>query len=201
MAGLTSCDGHRDFPDTGIKVGDVICTDGSVMRLSDFQASNKKAVAVVFYSSHEGESYGVYLHDLPELAFADSLGVSQGSSADIGTFDGNQNTFALYANEKVTSPLANAVFDIWQYGQSAYIPSVSEYRLLYANKAVVNVTLNALDGDILPNLADDCWYWSSTEVAGQETAKAWLYSLGSGAMQETPKLQSHKSRPIITLSE
>lgn len=47
---------------------------------------------------------------------------------------------------------------------------------------------------------DDCWYWTSTEVAGQETGKAWLYSLGSGAMQETPKTQAHKARPIITLN-
>ncbi|MEE1080604.1 MAG: DUF1566 domain-containing protein, partial [Bacteroidales bacterium] len=42
-------------------------------------------------------------------------------------------------------------------------------------------------------------YWSSTEVSGQESAKAWLFSLASGALQETPKVESHKIRPIITL--
>jgi hypothetical protein len=47
----------------------------------------------------------------------------------------------------------------------------------------------------------DCWYWTSTEVSGQETAKAWLYSTGSGAMQETPKTQAHKLRPIITMNK
>ena len=54
-------------------------------------------------------------------------------------------------------------------------------------------------GDPLPDDTDDCWYWTSTEVSGQETAKAWLFSMGSGAMQETPKLQAHKVRPIVTL--
>lgn len=57
-----------------------------------------------------------------------------------------------------------------------------------------------MGGDPLPDEADDCWYWTSTEVAGQETGKAWLYSLGSGAMQETPKTQAHPARPIITLN-
>lgn len=34
-------------------------------------------------------------------------------------------------------------------------------------------------GDPLPQDTDeDCWYWTSTEVKGQQTAKAWLYSLG-----------------------
>ncbi|KAA5304427.1 DUF1566 domain-containing protein, partial [Phocaeicola dorei] len=38
-------------------------------------------------------------------------------------------------------------------------------------------------------------------VEGQATAKAWLYSLGSGAIQETPKWQPHKARPIITIMD
>ncbi|KAA5299734.1 DUF1566 domain-containing protein, partial [Phocaeicola dorei] len=45
-----------------------------------------------------------------------------------------------------------------------------------------------------------CWYWTSTEVEGQQTVKAWLYSTASGTMQETPKTQAHKVRPIITIN-
>jgi hypothetical protein len=37
-------------------------------------------------------------------------------------------------------------------------------------------------------------------VEGQQTAKAWLYSMSSGAMQETPKIQAHRVRPIITIN-
>ena len=47
---------------------------------------------------------------------------------------------------------------------------------------------------------ENCWYWTSTEVEGQQAEKAWLYSMGSGAMQETPKTKVHKVRPIITLN-
>jgi len=56
-------------------------------------------------------------------------------------------------------------------------------------------------GEPLPLDENDCWYWTSTEVEKQQTAKAWLYSMGSGAMQETPKVQAHKVRPIITINE
>ena len=35
--------------------------------------------------------------------------------------------------------------------------------------------------------------------SGQAGAKAWLYSLGTGAIQETPKTEAHPARIIITL--
>ena len=94
------------------------------------------------------------------------------------------NTFALYDTRETTAPMAEAVFDRWPYGQSAFIPSVAEMRLLYAAREVVNPVIEQCGGDTLPtDNAGDCWYWTSTEVEGQQTAKAWLYSLGSGAMQ------------------
>ena len=152
--GLTGCDGHHDPLDTSMKVGHILCTDGKTRSYEDYVASDKEAIAVVFHVNSEGEvagtGYAVYLHDLAPEAFADSIGVSQGTSADLTAYDGNP-----------------------------YI--------------------EACGGDLLPDEADGCWYWTSTEVEGQETAKAWLYSMGSGAMQETPKLQAHKVRAMVTL--
>lgn len=97
--------------------------------------------------------------------------------------------------------MAEAVFDLWRYGQSAYVPSVAQMRMLYNAKNQINPVIRMCGGDELPDAADDCWYWTSTEVRGQETAKAWLYSMGSSTMQETPKTQAHKVRPIITLNK
>ena len=97
--------------------------------------------------------------------------------------------------------MAEQVFDLWRYGQSAYVPSVAQMRLLYASREVVNPYIEQCGGVSIPDNANECWYWTSTEVAGQEIAKAWLYSTGSGAIQETPKWQAHKVRPIITLNE
>jgi len=202
---LMACDSHREFPDTTMKVGHILCTDGQVLSYAHYKESGKEAVGVVFYlnrdSETEGKGYAVYLHDIASESFADSIGVNQGTSADVNALDGNANTFALFNTTDVASPLAKSVFDIWSYGQSAYIPSVTQMRLLYGVKEDVNRYLELCGGDLLPDNPNRCWYWTSTEVKGQQTAKAWLYSMGSGAMQETPKLQAHKARAIITINE
>ena len=100
-----------------------------------------------------------------------------------------------------SSPVAEKVFDLWRYGQSAYIPSVAQMRLLYQARDAINPYIVKCGGTPIPDDENDCWYWTSTEVKGQETAKSWLFSLGSGAIQETPKWQAHKARPVITLNE
>ena len=201
---FTSCDEHRDFLDTGMKIGHVLCTDGNVMSFQQYEVSDKEAIAVVFHTNTdteiEGEGYAVYLHDLYPEMFADSIGVAQKTSADLTAFDGNENTFNMFSTSGMGSPLAKSVFDLWRYGQSAYIPSVAQMRLLHISKQYVNPIINKCGGEPLPDEAGECWYWTSTEVEGQETAKAWLYSMGSGSLQETPKDQAHKSRPIITIN-
>lgn len=202
---LAACDDHRDFPDTEMKVTHILTTDGKVMPYDTYEQSGKQAIAVVFHVNQredvEGNGYAVYLWDIAPEALADSLGVEQGTSADLTAYDGNTNTFALYGTTEVESPLAKEVFAIWRYGQSAYIPSVAQMRLLYHAKDIINPFIQKCGGVPIPDEDDDCWYWTSTEVKGQETAKAWLYSLGSGAIQETPKVQTHKARPIITIND
>ncbi len=206
IVSLTACDAHRDFPDTSMKVGHVLCTDGKVMSQEDCERLGKEPIAVVFHVNStnddrmEGKGYAVYLRDIGSRAFADSIGVAQGTSADMLAYDGNANTFAIFAATGCKSPAAQAVFDMWRYGQSAYIGSVAQMRLLYEAKPYINGVIATLGGEPLPDDAGEAWYWTSTEVQGQQTAKAWLYSLASGAVQETPKIQPHKIRPIVTLS-
>lgn len=201
---LAACDAHIETPDETVRPGHVLCTDGTTMPYSKYEQSGKQAIAVVFDTGQReetgGNGYAVYLWDIAPQAFADSLGVEQGTSADTEAFDGNTNTFALYDTQETASPMAETVMDLWWDGQSAYVPSVAQMRLLYAARETVNPILEKCGGDTLPQVENNCWYWTSTEVEGQQTAKAWLYSLGSGAMQETPKTQAHRVRPIITLN-
>lgn len=201
---LAACDAHIEEPDKTVRPGHVLCVDGKAVPYSEYENSGKQAIAVVFHTYSDGETegngYAVYLWDMTPKAFADSLGVEQGTSADIAAYDGNENTFALYDTEETASPMAEAVFALWKYGQSAYIPSVAQMRLLYSAQTVINPIIEKCGGDPLPTEADECWYWTSTEVEGQQTVKAWLYSTASGTMQETPKTQAHKVRPIITIN-
>lgn len=202
---VTSCDGHHPGPDMGMKVGDVLCTDGQIIPMKAWSESGKEGIGIVFHVNTdpevEGRGFAVYLNDLEPLAFADSLGIKQGTSADAYALDGNANTYALMSQRNVGSPMADAVFELWRYGQSAYIPSVAQLRLLKGARSHINKGIETIGGEPISDTPDGCWYWSSTEVAGQETAKAWLYSLSQGAMQETPKTQNHKIRPIITIYE
>ena len=201
---LVACDGHIEFPDNSLAPGHILCTDGDILPFEIYRESGKEAIAVVFHVNHdetiEGQGYAVYLWDLEPSAFADSTGVSQKTSADITALDGNENTYSMYAGRDISSPLARQVYDLWKYGQSAYIPSVAQMRYLKSSKLSINSYITACGGQSLPDEADECWYWTSTEVSGQEADKAWLYSLKSGTIQETPKLYSYKSRPIITIN-
>lgn len=204
MMMLSSCDEHQDFPDTGVKVGHVLCTDGRTYTLDAMRKAGKQPIAVVFHVNNnpeiEGNGYAVYLHELDPMQFADSLGITQGTSCDLTAMDGNVNTYAMYAARDCGSPLAEAVFDMWKYGQSAYIPSVAQMRLMYAVRDIINPYIETCGGDRLPDQQDHGWFWTSTEVSGMDAAKAWLFSLSSGAIQETPKLQAHPARPVITLN-
>ena len=129
---LAACDAHIEEPDKTVRPGHVLCVDGKAVPYSEYENSGKQAIAVVFHTYSDGETegngYAVYLWDMTPKAFADSLGVEQGTSADIAAYDGNENTFALYDTEETASPMAEAVFALWKYGQSAYIPSVAQMR-------------------------------------------------------------------------
>lgn len=204
VSSLCSCDCHHfDEPDPGMSVGDILCTDGQVVSFSDYVSLKKEAVGIIYSVNPAPESeirgYAIYLADISDEAFCDSIFVPQGTSRDIYALDGNENTYALYKCEKASSPMALPVFDLWTFGQSAYIPSVAQLRELQKVKDFVNPRIEAVGGDVLPDDTDNCWYWSSTEVDGQEDVKAWLVSMHSGIIQETPKSQKHHCRPVVTV--
>lgn len=196
------CDHFVEEP-APFKVGWVVCTDGEIMPYCEFIKSDKIPTAIVYWVNPDYTAdisgYAVYLNDLPDAAFSETELETQGTSADIRALDGNENTWILHSNTDIKSPLAQNVFDLWTYGQSAYIPSVGQLAQIYAVKDFINPRIEGIGGDPLADAADYCWYWSSTEVAGQEPGKAWLYSMHWGTIHETPKLQEHRARPVITL--
>lgn len=196
---ITSCDEHISDYDNNIHVGMVLCSDGRIRSLEEVKTSSSVPTAVIFHAlteeDAEGTAFAVYLHDTYPTYFADTVGSSV-TSGDITELDGNINTYKLFVSGK--SPMADRVYSLWCYGQSAYVPSVAQWRLLYRNRDVVNRVIESLGGDVLSVEPDKCWYWTSTEVSGQQAHKAWLFSVESGEIHETPKDQSHKIRPIVT---
>ena len=142
---LTSCHcEHEDVTEllSSLQVGNVVCSDGNILSMDKFKQSDKKAVAIVFHVNRSPDAdnlgYAVYNHDMEPLAFADSLGIDQGTSASLTDEDGNENTYSLFNNDEVQSPMAIKSFDLWSYGQSAYIPSVRQLSYLFAVRHQIN---------------------------------------------------------------
>ena len=204
---ITSCEACEHEGDRSIasslQVGDVVCSDGSVLSKEKFSSSKKEPVAIVYHVNRNPEikalGYAVSIRNVAPKAFTDSLGVEQETSASLEKEDGNENTHAMYRNEEVKSPLAVYVFDMWRYGQSAYIPSVKQLTYLYQQIGLVNQRIESVGGLPISLQPGDCWLWTSSEVEGQRDSKAWLFSMLSGTIQETPKDQAHKFRPVISI--
>ena len=106
---LTSCHCEHEEDDgllSSLQVGNVVCSDGNILSMDKFKQSDKEAVAIVFHVNRSAEAdnlgYAVYIHDIEPLAFADSLGIDQGTSASLTDEDGNENTYSLFNNDEVS---------------------------------------------------------------------------------------------------
>ena len=87
---LTSCHCEHEEDDgllSSLQVGNVVCSDGNILSMDKFKQSDKEAVAIVFHVNRSAETdnlgYAVYIHDMEPLAFADNLGIDQGTSASL----------------------------------------------------------------------------------------------------------------------
>ncbi|KAB3938061.1 hypothetical protein GAS13_21725, partial [Bacteroides uniformis] len=95
---FTSCEecdheGDRSIA-SSLQVGDVVCSDGSVLSKEQFGSSKKEPVAIVYHVNRNPEikalGYAVSIRDVTPKAFADSLGVEQETSASLEKEDGNE---------------------------------------------------------------------------------------------------------------
>lgn len=63
---------------SSLQVGDVVCSDGSVLSKEKFSSSQKEPVAIVYHVNRNPEikalGYAVSIRDVASAAFANSLG-------------------------------------------------------------------------------------------------------------------------------
>lgn len=198
----TSCDNHEPI-DRDIHVGYVLCNDHSCMdTASYFNQTKRQAVGVVFAEKTEDHpALAVMFNELNEV-FCDSVGMVNGTSTDITSFCGFKNTVAMYnsysAETGKGSPLAMEMINFHANGQSDYLPSVAEQRLLASSARIINPVLERLGGTPVA-LEGDCWYWTSTEVEDNPGVQSWLCSADNGRFLATPKTQRHKARAIVEI--
>ena len=90
------------------------------------------------------------------------------------------------------------ILDFHENGQSDFIPSVAEQRLLAAAARQINPIIERFEGTPIA-LNGDCWYWTSTEVKENAGLQAWICYAVNGGILPTPKTESHKARAVVEI--
>ena len=49
--GLAACDAHIEVPDTAVRPGHILCTDGTALPYSEYEHAGKQAIACLLYTS------------------------------------------------------------------------------------------------------------------------------------------------------
>lgn len=203
---LASCDEHEAVViDNSLHVGDVVCSNGQILSLDRYEASeqNLTAIAVVYdvdendqrYNGARG--YAVMLREVNPAVYSDSIPCSLGASTDTAAYNGFDNTYKLRTSGH--SPLSESIAVLMPTYESAVVPSVAEMKRLFYAKQTINPVLKALGGDILPDVATQCHYWTSTETNDLQA-----YTLAVGADLRPMTLTADKdryypTRPIMLL--
>jgi len=170
-----------------IAAGDILCTDGSVVKPMDFAASGKTAMGVVFFVDSTGihgwamalNDFGNYpwttspndYFDVPTL---DNIANSRDAIAD---FDGYGNTLKLRAaGDSTLLPAAWAV----DFDHGWYLPAIGQWSQFYAQIVQMNASLLIAGGTPFP-LDAPYFYWSSTE---NDSNNAWNLLYGGSVRMD-----------------
>lgn len=155
--------------------GDILCTDSSIVKPSAFAYSGKTALGIVFYvDSTEEHGWAVDLHNLPgedhynnyrwtsdtnHYEDIPTLNNYISSLQAIADFDGYGNT--LKVRERGNASIYPAAWAV-DLDNGWYLPAMGQLVQMYAHFAVVNASLEVVNGTLFP-LNERTFYWSSTE--------------------------------------
>ena len=154
-----------------VKIGDILCTDGSTCSPEQFPSSGRTAEGVVFFVNENGQGWAVSLecqavnthwvtyehyydmYDIPEL---DNFEHSREAILDL---DGYTNT-AIIRNTHGADwyPAAWCV----DFNNGWYLPAAGQLRWLMAYINEINTSLAIVNGTTFV-FDNPRWYWTSTE--------------------------------------
>ena len=155
-----------------VSVGDILCEDGSVVKLDDYLAAHDSpALGVVFYADYEtGQGWAVNLqfsawgllwgnrgYDIPELP-----NYTDGRTA-ITDFNGYTNTQIIRnAGNAEMYPAAWSV----DFDNGWYMPAMGQLRILCTNLLEVNASLIAIGGE--PFSSESKWFAQASTEADED---------------------------------
>lgn len=155
-------------PPPAVAIGDILCTDGTTVKPSEYASSGKTAMGVVFYVDNTDEhGWAVHLQDQGtnivwgnngvDIPYLNNFPDARDAIADM---DGYNNTFSIrYYNNSYAYPAAWLV----DFDNGWYLPACGQLKMLHAERAVVNNSLQIVNGTPMPVGSSGWTYWSSTE--------------------------------------
>lgn len=186
-----------------IVVGDILCTDGTIVKPVDYANSGKTAMGIVFYVDNTGaHGWAVHLHyqhvsiewTTPASALTDipTLTNYSTSRTAINDLDGYNNTLNIRnIGNADTYPAAYAV----DFENGWYIPAAGQLRQLFNEIVEVRASLQIVGGDNLTlesGLYFGSRHWSSTEA---DQSNVWDVS-DRGSVYRSSKQSSMRLRSI-----
>ena len=154
-----------------VNIGDILCTDGSLVKPELFASSGKTAKGIVFYVDDTNQhGWAVHLnyqgsalwspdfHDIPNLPNYRTFREA------INDFNGYENTRKIrQAGNASTYPAAWSV----DFEHGWYLPAAGQIRYLYGYIPEVNHSLEVVGGETF-NLLSGWWLWASTECNAED---------------------------------
>ena len=163
------------FVNAQVQVGDILCEGDRVVSSSDYDASNDKAVGVVFYVDETGEhGWAVSLDNVGQCSWGNydedtKLDNVRSNFKAARDMDGKAHTETI-REENAGYP----AFEIVDFENGWYLPAIGQMKRLYDNFDEVNETLEKVGGTIFER--NGYTYWSSTE---HDSDDAWyMCSIG-----------------------
>lgn len=198
----TACTKHTIVTDRSLKVGNIYCTDGSVVDPDTYVKEGlDNAAGIIFWVNDtlnsEDKAMVVSLSNARKDIWCDSL-TATGVSTSIAEYNGAANTATLLSFQTRTGSMAPAMNIAVKFNEGIvnwHLPSVAELMEIYKNTSTINKALQACDGEDF----DKVWYWSSTEDNSGEQNKnfyAYIVSLKEGRIQASYKLEEYHVRPV-----
>lgn len=179
-----------------VAIGDILCTDNSIVKPSDWPVAGKTAKGVVFYVDNTGQhGWAVHLQDQSTSITWGGYGTDISTLTNytnardaITDLNGYLNTQKIRnAGNSSTYPAAYAV----DFANGWYLPAAGQLRLLFGEIVTLNASLQVVGGTPFP-MDSSWWYWSSTEY-GQ--GFAWpVY--GYGLVNHYNKLYYYRVRSV-----
>lgn len=152
-----------------VAIGDILCTDSSIVKPDAYRTSGKTAMGIIFYVDRTGQ-HGWAINLTEELGIAWSTIISDinglpnpnNARKAISDFDGYNNTRIIRETGS-----ANEYPAAWRvdFDNGWYLPAAGQLFAMYAQIPVINYSLQTIQGSAAVLISRT--YWSSSEFDEQ----------------------------------